>query len=100
MEKLVLKLCGLWFWLTRKYRATRYSEVAGTLNSAWSYLSSDYTTRASTRDRGFLLPEQAEALTILQRHLALVDRTSRRFDSLSECCKFVAEELAEPPKAA
>jgi hypothetical protein len=100
MEKLVLNLCGLWFWLTRKYRATRYTEVADTLNSAWSYLSSDYASRASTRDRGFLLPEHAEALTILKRHVALVDRTSRRFDSLSECCKFVEEELSEPPRAA
>jgi len=100
MERLVLTLCGLWFWLTRKYRASRYTEVAGTLNSAWSYLRSDYATQASTRDRGALLPHQTEALSILERHTALVARTSRRFDTFSDCCEFVTEELTQPPKAA
>jgi hypothetical protein len=100
METFVLNLYGLWFWLTRKYRATQYSEVAGSLNSARGYLWSDYATRASTRDRGAMLPHQLEALTILERHGALVSRNSRRFDSLSDCCKFVAEELAQHQKAA
>jgi hypothetical protein len=100
LENLVLSLYGLWFWLTRKYRAAVYSEVADTLDSARAYLVADYAARASTRDRGFLLPNQVEALRILDRHTALVTRTSRRFDSLAECRKFVEEELAEPPKAA
>ncbi len=100
METLVLSLYGLWFWLTRKYRAAVYNEVAQTLDSARTYLITDYASRASTRARGFLLPDQIEALTILDRHTALVTRTSRRFHSLRECRKFVAEELAEPPKAA
>jgi hypothetical protein len=100
MENLVYSLYGLWFWLTRKYRATVYTEVAQTLDSARTYLIADYATRASTRDRGSLLPAQVEALSILDRHGALVARTSRRFDSLRECRKFVTEELADPPKAA
>lgn len=100
METLVLNLYGLWFWLTRKYRATQYSEVAGTLSSARVYLWNDYATRASARDRGSLLPHQVEALTILDRHGAVVSRNSRRFNSLSNCCKFVAEELTQPQKAA
>lgn len=100
MENLVLSLYGLWFWLTRKYRAAAYNEVAQTLGSARTYLITDYASRASTRDRGFLLPNQIEALRILDRHGALVAHTSRRFASLSECRKFVAEELADPPKAA
>jgi hypothetical protein len=100
MENLVLSLYGLWFWLTRKYRAAAYNDVAETLHSARIYLWSDYATRASTRDRGFLLPDQIEALNILDHHVALVANTSLRFDSLSECRKFVAEELNEPPKAA
>jgi hypothetical protein len=100
METLVLSLYGLWFWLTRKYRAAVYTEVAQTLDSARAYLITDYTSRASTRDRGSLLPAQVEALTILGRHGAFAARTSRRFDSLTECRKFVAEELANPPKAA
>ena len=96
MENLVLSLYGLWFWLTRKYRAAVYSEVAQTLDSARLYLIADYATRA----RGFLLPDQAEAIRILDRHTAIVNHTSQRFDSLRECRKFVAEELADPPRAA
>ena len=75
MEKAVLKLCGLWLWLTRKSRASRYCEVANTLASARIYLFSDYTNRASTRDRGLLLPHHVEALTILERHIAMVYNT-------------------------
>jgi hypothetical protein len=100
METLVFSLYGLWFWLTRKYRAAVYNEVAHTLDSARLYLITDYANRASTRARGFLLPAQVEALTILDRHGALVARTSRRFHSLRECRKFVAEELSQPSKAA
>lgn len=100
METLVLNLSGFWLWLTRKSRTSRYSEVAGTLASARTYLLSDYATRASTLDRGFLLAEQVEALTILDRQATLVAQTSRRFDSLSECRKLITEELAEHPKAA
>jgi hypothetical protein len=47
-----------------------------------------------------MLPHQVEALTILERHGALVSQNSRRFDSLSDCCKFVAEELAQQPSKA
>ena len=93
MEKFVLSLCGLWFWLTRKYRTTHYNQAAGTLNSALNYLSADFCTRASTRDRGFLLPHHAEAIAILERHAAVITKTSLRFDSLVECCRYVTEEL-------
>jgi hypothetical protein len=100
MESLVFSLYGLWFWLTRKYRAAVYNEVAHTLDSARAYLISDYTSRASTQTRGFLLPDQAEAIRILDTHTEFATRTSQRLQSLNECRKFVAEELAEPPKAA
>ena len=100
MEKLVLFLCGLWLWITRKRRSLHYREVASTLNSAHLYLVSDYATRASTRDRGSLLPHQVEALNILERQVAVVSQTSDRFDSLTECCRIVLEELTQPPKAA
>jgi hypothetical protein len=100
METLVLSLYGLWFWLTRKYRAAVYTEVAHTLDSARTYLISDYNNRASTRARGFLLPDQVEALSILDRHTEFAARTSQRLYSLRECRKFVAEELTTPPKAA
>ena len=100
MESLVLNLCSLWLWITRESRTSEYSEVAEKLTAARTYLWSDYATRASTLDRGSLLPEQAEALTILERQATLISQTSRRFYSLSECRKFVTEELNEPSKAA
>lgn len=100
MEELILSLYGLWFWITRRYRAAAYKDVAQTLDSARSYLITDYNARASTRDRGFLLSDQVEALTILDCHVALVNRTSQRFTCFSECRKFVAEELCESTKAA
>lgn len=100
MENLVLNLCSLWLWFTRKSRTSAYTEVADTLTSARTYLWTDYASRASTVDRGFLLPHQAEALTILERQAALVSQTSRRFHSLKECRKIVDEELIRPKKAA
>jgi len=96
METFVLNLYGLWFWLTRNYRETHYSEAASTLNSAHAHLLRDFSSRASTRDRGTLLPHQVEALTILERHGALVAHASRRFTSLTDCCRFVTEELTQP----
>ena len=95
METLVLNLYGLWFWLTREYRSAHYSEAADTLNSARAYLLGDFCSRASTRDRGSLLPHQIEALAILEQHSTHVERTSRRFATLSECCRFVTEELTQ-----
>ena len=100
METVVLNLCGLWLWLTRGGRTSRYTEVAHTLRSAHTYLWADYATRASTIDRGFLLPEQSEALVILQRQAALVARTSNRFASISECRKLISEEFTRPQRAA
>ena len=100
METLVLNLCTLWLWMTRKSRTSEYTEVAEILTAARTYLWSDYATRASTLERGSLLPEQAEAIAILERQAVLVTNTSRRFHSLSECRKFVNEELSRPSKAA
>lgn len=100
MDRIVLFLCGLWFWITRKYRTTRCQEIANFLDSARHYLSSDFHERASTRDRGGLLPDQMEALTILERQHMHIVRTGTRFGSLAECVRMVAEELSEPRKAA
>ena len=100
METLVLNLCSLWLWMTRKSRTSQYSEVAEILTAARTYLLSDYATRASTLERGSLLPEQSEALTILERQATLISQTSRRFHTLSECRKFVTEELSDSSKAA
>jgi hypothetical protein len=99
MEAFVLSLYGLWFWLTRKYRAARYREAADSLKAARIYLLNDFGTRASTRDRGYVLSHQAEALELLERHSAFIAQTSRRFASLSECCRFITEELTQPQAA-
>jgi hypothetical protein len=99
MEAFVLSVYGLWFWLTRNYRAARYREAADSLRTARLYLLNDFATRASTRDRGYMLPHQVEALDLLERHSAFIAQTSRRFRSLSECCRFIAEELTQPQAA-
>jgi hypothetical protein len=99
MEAFVLSLYGLWFWLTRKYRAARYREAADSLKAARIYLLNDFGTRASTRDRGYMLSHQVEALELLERHSAFIAQTSRRFASLSECCRFITEELTQPQAA-
>lgn len=97
MEKLIFSLYGFWFWLTRKYRSAVYNEAATALAEAREYLWNDYATRASTVDRGWLLPQHLEALAVLERHSALTARNSSRFVSLRECIRFIAEELSEVP---
>jgi len=102
MEQTVLFLCGCWLWLTRKRRSLRYRQIASSLHSASVYLLSDFAGRASTRDRGFLLPNQVEALSILQQQSTHAFNTSRRLHSLVECYRFAAEELGpevSPPPA-
>lgn len=97
METIILYVCGLWFWLTRRFRMDSYREAAETLSAARAYLAQDFTARASTRDRGGLLPDQIEALALLERHGKLAARAIRRFDSLGDCCRFVIEELTGAP---
>lgn len=97
METIVLYLCGFWFWLTRKFRIDSYNEAAGLLEEARDYLAQDFSGRASTRDRGAMLPEQTEALRLLEQHSAITTRARSRFDSLSETCSFVFEELTGAP---
>src|ERR1035441_10168599 len=99
MEAFVFSVYGLWFWLTRKYRTARYREAADSLKAARIYLLNDFGTRASTRDRGYMLSHQVEALDLLERHSAFIAQTSRRFASLSECCRFITEELTQPQAA-
>src|ERR1035441_9665172 len=95
MEAFVLSLYGLWFWLTRKYRAARYREAADSLKAARIYLLNDFGTRASTRDRGYMLSHPGEDLDLLDGPNALTAETSRRFASLSDCCRFITEELTQ-----
>jgi hypothetical protein len=46
-----------------------------------------------------MLSHQVEALDLLERHSAFIAQTSRRFASLSECCRFITEELTQPQAA-
>ncbi len=100
MERLVVYLCGLWFWLTRNHRSRPYQKAAEYLDAAKDYLVSDFYQRASTRDRGGLLPDQREAVDILERQRAHAAQTSARFQSLAECVRMVAEELNGPARLA
>lgn len=95
MERLVVYVYGLWFWLTRRWRVDVYSEAAATLELAHAYLLRDYLSYASTRDRGLLLPFHYEALGILQHHAIDTYVTASRLATLRECCKYVAEELQQ-----
>ena len=97
METIVLYLCGLWFWLTRRFRMDSYREASEILDAARAYLAHDFAARASTRDRGGLLTDQIEALTLLERHGKVAARTVDRLGSLGECCRFVIEELTGAP---
>jgi len=100
MERLVIYLCGFWFWMTPRHQSSRYQEVAEFLNSAKLHLISDFNSRWSTRDRGFLIPPQVEALRILEQLQSLASQPPSRLQSLSECLQHDSEELLEPPKAA
>jgi hypothetical protein len=95
MERLVVYVYGLWFWLTRAWRVVVYSEAAATLELAHARLLQDYLSYASTRDRGMLLPFHHEALGILQHHAVNTYVTATRFATLRECCKYVSEELRQ-----
>lgn len=97
MEVFTLYLCGLWFWMTRRRRVTVYSAAAETLQLAHAYLMYDFSCRASTLARGQLLPQQREALSILQHHATDTYVTATRFASLRECCRYVAAELRRVP---
>lgn len=97
METTVLYLCGLWFWLTRNFRRTAYAEANEVLHAAHAYLERDFAARASTRDRGHLLPDQLEALALLDSQAQFAARTYARIGSLAECCRFVIEELTGAP---
>jgi len=98
MDKLVRFICGFWLWLTR--RSLHYHEIGHTLHSAWIYLWSDYANRASTQERGSMLPSQIEALTLLRQQSSRAFQTSRRLQSLRECYEFVGEELDDSSTAA
>jgi hypothetical protein len=95
METIVLSMCGFWFWLTRRYRVCAYSQAAGSLYSAHAYLVADFLRRASTRDRGALVPHQLEALDILQQHGTETYVSATRLASLRECCRLFREHMTE-----
>jgi len=96
MDRIVLTMCGVWFWLTRRRRIKAYSSAAYTLTLAHARLQREFYAQASTRDRGTLLPGQLEALGILESHAISTYQWASRFHSLRECCRFVFGELHPP----
>jgi hypothetical protein len=93
MNSIVFTMCGVWFWLTRRRRIRDYSSAAYSLTLAHAHLLNDFRTRASIREHGNLLPDQLEALNILEAHAASTYLWATRFDSLRQCCRYIAEEL-------
>jgi len=96
MDRIVVTMCGVWFWLTRRRRIRAYSSAAYTLTLAHARLQREFYSQASTRDRGTLLPGQLEALGILESHAVSTYQWASRFDSLRECCRYVSGELRPP----
>ena|SRR5579871_759777 len=95
MEQLVFALSGLWVWLTRRRRIADYLAAAKTLEFAYGHLLQEFTSRASTSDRGSLLAHQSEALSLLKLHAAQTHDAVAHLSSLRGCCRFVARELME-----
>ena len=91
METIILHIYGLWFWMTRRFRMESYQGAAEFLEAAYAHLEQDFLARASTLERGHLLPDQIEALALLERHSTIAERTAYRLGSLAECCRFVIE---------
>ena len=100
MEQAVALLCGVWFWLTRRWRVDVYCAAAETLELAHAYLQRDFAAHASTRDRGILSPQQTAALALLQDHAVKTYVAATRMAKLRDCCRFVAEEMSERSRPA
>jgi hypothetical protein len=99
MERIVLTLCGLWVWMTRRRRIAAYIAAAKTLEFAHAHLLHDFSSRASTSDRGTLVPHQIEALALLEKHATGTYIAVEQLSNLGRCCRFVAEELRERTQA-
>lgn len=95
MAQVVAYLCGVWFWLTRRWRIDVYCAAAETLELAHAYLVRDFAAHASTRDRGVLSPQQNEALALLQAHAVQTYVNATRLAKFGECCRFVAGEMRQ-----
>jgi hypothetical protein len=93
INRFVFALCGIWVWFTRRRRMAVYVEAAKTLELAHASLLREFTSRASTSDRGTLLPHQVEALSLLERHATMTYIAVSRFPNLRWCLTFVAGEL-------
>lgn len=52
-------------WRRREFWAQ--SQATGTLHNAWSYLYGSYWSKASSRERGWIIADTQEALDILHR---------------------------------
>jgi hypothetical protein len=67
MDKLILLLCTLWYKLMRKHYRLKIRRAQRVIRHAKIYLEDDFLTRHSNIDRGYLLPEQTDALGTLLR---------------------------------
>ena len=95
MGQVVAYLCGIWFWLTRRWRIDVYCAAAETLELAHGYLVRDFAAHASNRDRGNLSPQQSEALALLERHAIQTYDNAKRLAKFTDCCRYVVAEMRE-----
>lgn len=93
MYRTVVFLVNLWMRLFPNYKEYfRYSNLASECEQLGDSISQDYTTRASTLSRGFLLPDE-------QRWIDFAYDTSKVFDGKARRCMrpITVEELKYKP---
>jgi hypothetical protein len=93
VTRAVTAVVTAWFYLRRRHVLQRHREAAMQLWTAQRYLSNDFTSRASTRSRGYLLPEQLEALELLRQAAHDTLRRADDYLRLRTCYRRVREEL-------
>ena len=93
MTRAVNALLAIWFWLRRRRVVQAHQQAAERLWAAQRYLSNDFTARASTRSRGYLLTEHREAVELLRQAAHDTLRRADDYLRLSTCYHRVRKEL-------
>jgi hypothetical protein len=79
MEKIVLAMCNLWYYIRRRHYRLKLRQSQRKLRHEHTKLENDYFTRASTLDRGYLLPDQEDHLRQLHLRDLHHEETIRRY---------------------
>lgn len=80
MDKIILALCNAYYYVRRRHYRLRLRKIQRLLRHERVRLYNDWMSWASTQDRGRLLDEQYETLTLLQsREMYHQQRIERYF---------------------